>query len=146
MTQRSPIKTLIEIAEKHTDEAAKRLGNAIRAHEETEKKLALLAQYRDDYAQRFQQGASQGLTMAQYKNFQSFIEKLDTAIDGQRQVVKDAEHKIQLARKQWQDHERKRLSYDTLQTRADATLQHKEAKRDQKLTDEHASRSYFYKR
>jgi flagellar FliJ protein len=146
MMQKSPISTLIEIAERETEEAAKQLGKAIRAHEETEKKLALLEQYRGDYAVRFQQGAAKGLTMVQYNNFQSFINKLDSAIEGQRKVVRDAELRIQLVRKQWQDHERKRLSYDTLQNRAQASLQHKEAKRDQKLTDEHASRTYFYKR
>ncbi|MFZ6644657.1 flagellar export protein FliJ [Undibacterium sp. TJN25] len=146
MTQKSPLNTLIEIEEKNTDDAAKRLGNAIRAHEETQKKLALLVQYRDDYDARFQAGAAKGLSITQYHNFQSFIRKLDSAIDGQKQVVKDAENRIQMARKLWQDHERKRLSYGTLQTRAEVSLQNKETKRDQKAMDEHASRSFFYKR
>ena len=146
MTQKSPISTLIEIAEKDTGEAAKRLGKAISAHEETEKKLTLLLQYRDDYAQRFQDGAAKGLSAAQYTNFLSFIGKLDGAIEGQKQVVKDAEHKIHLAKTSWQENEKKRLSYDTLHNRAQMTQQKKEAKRDQKQMDEHAARSFFYKR
>lgn len=146
MMQKSPISTLIEIAENDTSEAAKRLGKAIHAHKETENKLNLLLQYRDDYAQRFQDGAAKGLSAAQYTNFLSFIGKLDSAIEGQKQVVKDAEHKIHLAKTSWQENEKKRLSYDTLHNRAQSAQQKKEAKRDQKQTDERAAHAFFYKR
>lgn len=146
MTRKSPITTLIEIAEKDTDDAAKLLGKAIRAHQETETKLSLLLQYRDDYAQKFQDGAAKGLSAAQYGNFMSFIGKLDGAIEGQKQIVRDAENKIQLAKNAWQGNEKKRLSYDTLQQRTQNALNIKEAKQDQKQTDELAARSYFYKR
>ncbi len=146
MMQKSPISTLIEIAEKASDDAAKRLGKTISAHQETEKQLDLLLQYRDDYQQRFQDGAAKGLSTAQYHNFFSFINKLDAAVDGQKQVVLDAEYKINLARNQWQESEKKRLSYNTLNNRAETSIQKKEAKRDQKQTDEHAARSFFYKR
>lgn len=146
MMQKSPISTLIEIAESASDEAAKRLGKTIHAHQETEKQLSLLLQYREDYQQRFQDGAGKGLSTAQYINFQSFINKLDGAVDGQKLVVRDAEHKINLARNQWQESEKKRLSYNTLNNRAQVSVQKKEAKRDQKQTDEHAARSFFYKR
>ncbi|BBB60506.1 flagellar FliJ protein [Undibacterium sp. KW1] len=146
MALKSPISTLIEMAEKEVDDAAKLLGKAIRAHEDTEKKLSLLQQYRDDYAQRLQDGAAKGLTVSQYTNFLSFLAKLDSAIDGQKQVVMDAEHRIVMARTEWQASEKKRLSYDTLQNRALTVQQKKEAKRDQKQTDEMAARALFYKR
>lgn len=144
--QKSPISTLIEIAVKNSDEAAKRLGKTILAHEETEKQLALLMQYREDYLLKFQNGASNGISTAQYLNFQSFINKLDSAVDGQKQVVANAEYKIKLAREHWQESEKKRLSYNTLNNRALASMHKKEEKRDQKQMDEHAARSFFYKR
>lgn len=146
MALKSPITTLIEMTEKEVDDAAKLLGKAIRAHEDTEKKLNLLQQYRDDYAQRLQDGAAKGLSVSQYTNFLSFLAKLDSAIDGQRQVVMDAAHRIVMAKTEWQASEKKRLSYDTLQNRAQTALQKKEAKRDQKQTDEMAARALFYKR
>ena len=136
---------LIELAENETDDAAKFLGKTIRTHEETEKQLALLIQYRDDYLKRFQDGAASGLSTAQYLNFQSFIYKLDSAVDGQRQIVRDAEYRISIARSQWQACEKKRLSYNTLNNRAQAGAQKKEARQDQKQTDEHAARSFFNK-
>ena len=144
--QKSPISTLIEIAIKNCDEAAKRLGKAILAHEETEKQLSILLQYRDDYALRFQDGASKGISTTQYINFQSFISKLDGAVEGQKQIVGDAEYKIKLARDHWQESEKKRLSYNTLNNRANALMQKKEGQLEQKQMDEHATRSFFYKR
>jgi len=91
MAKKSPIDTLIEIAERETDEAAKRLGKAIRYHEETISKLNLLVQYRDDYDLRFKENAAKGISASQYSNFMSFLEKLDSAVDGQKLVIKEAE-------------------------------------------------------
>jgi len=92
--QKSPMSTMLEIAQKESDTLAKLLGKKIRAHEESEKQLSLLTQYREDYIQRFEIGASAGLSMAQFSNFHAFINKLDTAVDGQKVLVKEAEKQI----------------------------------------------------
>lgn len=146
MATPSAIDTLIELAANATDEAAKRLGLAIRAGEEAEKKLTLLLQYRDDYAARCQANLTVGLTASGYRNFQLFLEKLDQAIGGQQLVLREAQRRIAEARSAWQTSERKRMSYDTLATRAHKEELRKESKRDQKLTDEHAARQGQYKR
>ena len=142
--QKSPISTMIEIAVKNSDDAAKRLGRAIKAHEETEKQLSLLMQYRKDYEYRFQDNAAKGISTSQYLNYQAFINKLDGAVDGQKLVVRDAEHKIKMAREQWQESEKKRLSYNILHNRAVSTQQKQETKLEQKQTDELAARTLFY--
>lgn len=147
MATSSALETLIELATSATDEAAKRLGNAIRATDKAEKKLALLQQYRDDYSARFQAKMAQGgLTPLTFRNFQSFIDKLDAAIEGQLQVVKEAENGVTQERGAWQASERKRMSYDTLATRAMQKEQQRENKRDQKLNDEQAARLVQSKR
>jgi len=145
MAQASPIETLIEIAERETDDAAKRLGNAIRHQEEATGKLNLLLQYRDDYDAKFQASAANGLSASQYGNFLAFLNKLDTAVDGQRKIIEDAENKVDAAKLEWQHCEKKRLSYNTLNKRSKQLEQKKESKRDQKQTDEFAARTYFYK-
>ena len=146
MATYSAINTLIELAVKETDAAAKRLGHAIRSCEEIEQKMSLLLQYRDDYATRFQQSLATGLNAMGYRNFQLFIDKLDAAIASHQLVVLDAKHRIELERSAWQASERKRMSYGTLADRAVKEEQRKEAKRDQKATDEHAARATLYKR
>jgi flagellar FliJ protein len=146
MATSSALDTLIDLATKDTDEAAKRLGQAVRACDETEQKLALLVQYRDDYAARFQQNLTTGLTAAGYRNYQLFLDKLEQAIVGQQQAVRDAQQRIAREKAAWQASERKRMSYGTLATRAQKAQLHKENKRDQKQTDEHAARLLQYRR
>lgn len=146
MATNSALETLIDLATNQTDEAAKRLGRAIRACEDTEQKLAMLVQYREEYEARFKTGMANGLTMAGYRNFQLFLEKLDLAIEGQERIVQDAKQRIVTERSTWQSCERKRMSYDTLATRAEQVEQRKQNKREQKLMDEFATRQANYKR
>ncbi|MFI4939750.1 MAG: flagellar export protein FliJ [Burkholderiales bacterium] len=145
MATPSALQTLIELATSASDEAAKRLGQALRATEKAEKKLALLHQYRDDYAKQFQAKMEQGLSSSNYRNFQAFIVKLDEAITGQQQQVQEAKGGVAVEKGAWQASERKRMSYDTLANREEKKEQHRENKKDQKLNDEHAARQGQYK-
>lgn len=146
MATTSALETLIELAIKETDEASKRLGRAVRTSEEAQQKLVILEQYRDDYAQRFQENLSSGLTAMNYRNFQLFIEKIDHAIAAQQGVVRTTQLRVADARAAWHACERKRMSYDTLVTRARQIEQVRDNRREQKQMDEHASRITFYKR
>ncbi len=146
MATSTALGTLIELATKDTDEAAKRLGKCMKAVEECEQKLELLKQYRDDYAARFQHNLTTGLTATGYRNFQQFLDKLEQAIASQQLVVRDAHARVDRERTAWQNCERKRMSYGTLAERAGKAEQLKENKRDQKQMDEHAARQLLYKR
>ncbi|WP_194723088.1 flagellar export protein FliJ [Noviherbaspirillum malthae] len=146
MAKTSALDTLIELATNQTDEAAKRLGVAVRNCQDTEQKLGLLMQYRDDYEARLRTGMANGMTAMGYRNFQLFLEKLDTAIAGQQQIVDTAKRRIVEERSAWQSSERKRMSYGTLAARKEAVELRKENKRDQKLMDEYANRLANYKR
>jgi flagellar FliJ protein len=142
----SSLNTLIELAENDVENAAKHLGRTIKAKDEAVQQLEMLTQYRADYEARLQNSAQRGLTVSQYANFQGFIGKLDQAIEGQNKLIIDAEYKVELAKKLWQEAEKKRLSFKTLINRAAATELKKENKRDQKQTDERATRTLFYKK
>jgi flagellar FliJ protein len=146
MATRTALDTLIELAQRDADAAAKRLGAALAAAEETEQKLAMLLNYRDDYATRLDAAQMAGITPLAYRNFVAFIGKLDNAINGQREVVKHAHNKSAIEKTGWQACERKRLSYRTLNERAAAEALRIENKRDQKQMDEHAARQAYYKR
>lgn len=146
MAKQSALETLIELAQRETDEAAKRLGAALKAVDESEQKLAMLLGYRDDYALRLDAAQVAGITPMAYRNFVAFMDKLDIAINGQRDVIKHAQHKAATEKAAWQGCERKRLSYRTLNERAASAALHQENKRDQKQMDEHAARQAYYKR
>lgn len=141
MANTSALETLIELAQRESDDAAKRLGAALKAVEEAEQKYQMLLGYRDDYANRLDQQQMAGITPFAYQNFVAFVRKLDNAINGQGEVVKHAKYKSEQEKKAWQESERKRLSYRTLNERALAEAQKIADKRDQKMMDDHAART-----
>lgn len=75
-----------------------------------------------------------------YQNYHNFIDKLDEAISGQQQVVKEAQGRIDAAKAAWQECEKKRASYETLQKRAVLKEMKAASKREQKEVDEFNSR------
>ena len=83
-----------------------------------------------------------GLTVSELNNYQAFISKLDVAIDQQDKSARLLLESVEIAKKQWQDCERKLLTFETLMKRAQSKALAIEAKIDQKLTDEFASRKY----
>lgn len=143
MAKQSALETLIELAQRETDDAAKRLGVALKAVEEAQQKLTMLLGYRDDYAMRLDAAQVAGITPMAYRNFVSFMDKLDNAINGQRDVIKHAEFKAATEKTTWQASERKRLSYRTLNERAAINALKLENKLDQKQMDEHAARQAY---
>jgi flagellar FliJ protein len=146
MASTSQLETLIDLARRETDDAAKRLGAALKAVNDAEEKLNMLIGYRDEYGRKFEASQQAGITPMAYRNFQSFMEKLDSAIRGQQEVLRHTQKRGELEKTNWQTAERKRMSYSTLLDREEAKLQKLEAKRDQKAMDEHAARQAFYKR
>jgi flagellar FliJ protein len=141
MANPSALDTLIELAQRDSDDAAKRLGAALKSVEEAEQKLQMLLGYRQDYADRLDQAQMNGITPFAYANFVAFVGKLDNAINGQQEVLKHAKYKSELEKATWQESERKRLSYRTLNDRAAAEALKIENKRDQKMMDDHAART-----
>ncbi|MCE3263760.1 MAG: fliJ [Pseudoduganella sp.] len=146
MASTQQLETLIDLARRETDDAAKRLGAALKAVADAEEKLNMLVGYREEYGRRFDASQQQGITPMAYRNFQAFMEKLDTAIKGQQDVVRHSKARGDKEKQLWQEAERKRVSFSTLRDRAHAQELKKEAKRDQKAMDEHASRQAFFKR
>lgn len=145
MAQLSALETLIDLAQKDSDAAAKRLGVANKQVEEAEQKLDMLVGYRDEYARKLDAAQVAGITPFAYHNFVAFIGKLDNALNGQREVLKHARFKAESERKTLQESERKRLSYRTLNERAASEALKIQNKRDQKQMDDHAARGARYK-
>ena len=146
MASTSQLETLIDMAQSETDDAAKRLGAALKAVSDAEAKLVMLVGYRDEYSNKFQASQQAGITPMAYRNFQAFMDKLDSAIHGQEEVLRQTRKRGELEKATWQAAERKRVSYSTLRDREETKQQKLEAKRDQKAMDEHASRQAFFRR
>jgi flagellar FliJ protein len=146
MASKAQLETLMDLARRETDDAAKRLGVALKAVDEARQKHEMLVGFREEYVKRFEAAQQAGITPMAYRNFVAFIEKLEVAIKGQLEMIRHAEHRSEQEKAAWQGSERKRMSYSTLNDRADAAALKLENKRDQKQMDEHAARQAYYKR
>lgn len=146
MATPTALDTLIDLAQRDVDAAARRLGAALQQVEAAEQKLQMLLGYRDEYAVRLEAAQMNGITPLAYHNFVAFLAKLDNAVAGQREVLKHAQHKSGAEKQAWQASERKRLSYRTLSERAAQQALKLDNQRDQKLMDAHAARSAHYRK
>jgi flagellar FliJ protein len=146
MASKAQLETLMDLARRETDDAAKRLGIALKAVDDARQKHQMLVGFLEEYVKKFEAAQLAGITPMAYRNFQAFIEKLEVAVKGQLDMIKHAEYRGEQEKMVWQASERKRMSYSTLNDRADAAALKLENKRDQKQMDEHAARQAYYKR
>ena len=139
MTKRSALDTLLELAQTRTDDAARRLGALNTQGVDMETKLALLTEYWNEYSARFQISMQQGITAADWRNYQEFLNKLDAAIVQQREVVAATRQRVEAGQVAWQSAKRTLKSYDTLAQRQAGAEMLRMARHEQKETDERAS-------
>lgn len=139
MTKRSALDTLLELAQTRTDDAARRLGALNTQGVDMETKLALLTEYWNEYSARFQISMQQGITAADWRNYQEFLNKLDAAIVQQREVLAATRQRVEAGQVAWQSAKRTLKSYDTLAQRQAGAEMLRMARHEQKETDERAS-------
>jgi flagellar FliJ protein len=143
MPQKLPLDTLTELARIRTDDAARRLGQLQTATLGAHQKLDLLVQYRKDYHDQLDALMRHGLPAAQWRNYRAFLTTLDGAIDQQRAVAAQADNRLDHGRTDWQHQKRKLNSFDTLSDRVRQQEMLVQAKREQRDSDERASRKFF---
>lgn len=135
------LQQLIELAQRHSDNAARALGVTHTRERDEGGKLQLLLDYRRDYQLRFQQAAGAGLNLQEWHNYHEFIRKLDAAIQQQQEVLVQYQRKMAQCRTEWHAANRKLKSYDTLSQRRQQVERTKERKREQREQDELAARN-----
>lgn len=142
MAKSTVIDTLIELTSQKSEEAAKALSVALQQQKQSAEKLSLLNQYKTEYMARLNMQMREGLNVQALVNFQNFLNDLDLAVQQQQRAHHADNDAVKTMQRNWQDLERKKLSYGTLADRANATLMAKTNKQEQKLMDEMASRSH----
>jgi len=140
MTKPSPLATLIGLAQDDVDAAAQRLGRLTRERDDVKQQLDALITYRDEYHARFTESARSGMAAGNVRNFQAFIDTLDTAIAQQQRLYEQALARLEAAKPEWRHQKQKLGSYEVLQARGDAAEARQTARREQRDTDEHAAR------
>ncbi|MFK4442119.1 flagellar FliJ protein [Caballeronia udeis] len=140
MSKHLPIKTLINLAEEELEAATKKLGKLQQERDEVETQLNSLVTYRDEYHARFTASAQEGTTAQTLRNFQAFVDTLDSAISQQRVLLVGANQRLEAAKPEWQQRKQKLGSYEVLAARGELVKAKHEARIEQRDSDEHASK------
>jgi flagellar FliJ protein len=142
MAQKFTLQPLLDLVRDRADEATRRLGMLVRAEQNAQKRLDLLAQYRAEYAQKFRDAQSEGMTLQAWRNYQEFIDRIDLAISQQSTQVEIAAQNTAAGQEDWKALNTKLKALDTLAARQMAVYLKKEAKQEQKQLDELAGRQF----
>jgi len=142
MSRTPALNVLIDVANEAVDEAAKSLQKAASEREQAQEQLEMLNSYRLDYAQRLLDSAEEGLTASNYLNFRRFLSTLDDAISQQNSIVTQSESRLEAGRQQWYAEKRRLSAYEALNTRQRQQHALREARREQRASDEIAANLY----
>ena len=142
MSESFPLQPLLDLANNRMDEAARKLGELIASEHAVEEKLALLVDYRKEYHARFVEAVRNGIGPDAWRNFSAFLGKLDDAIAQQQLIVSDSRQRTVQGQQEWVDQRNKVKAFDTLSHRHQSVQARKEAKQEQRLTDEHAAKQF----
>lgn len=140
MSRQFTLQPLLELMRDRADEASRQLGRLIASEQNARSRLELLQQYRAEYAQRFQEAQTQGLSLQAWQNYLDFLGKIDEAIAQQQGHVDHAAQETATGQANWKAQNTRLKAIDTLAIRHQRALSHKELKQEQKQLDEYSSR------
>lgn len=140
MPRRFPLQPLLDLAQDHTDEAARNLHKLKAIWQEAEEKLRQLVGYREDYRTRLLQATKLGMQANSLKDYHLFLGKLEVAIRHQMDEVAACERRWEEGRHEWQAKQRKLKAFDTLSQRHLLGERKREDKREQHEQDELSGR------
>lgn len=133
------LKRLLEHAQQQLDDSATKLARLNLKQQESEKTLKLLVDYRRSYQNRFMASAGEGIDPVEWRNYQAFIGKLDTAIDEQQKVVARSLQHTAAGHAEFHAHRRRLKSYGTLAQRHQLDHAAQLSKQEQRQQDEHTT-------
>lgn len=139
MNRSDRLQPVAAIAERKEKDAASALGEARQAVSIEEKRFQDLVQYRQEYISDFQRKGRAGLTGAAIKQFQSFLLRLDQAVEQQRERIQGAQTQVTGKVAQWQQKLGQSRALGQVVNQLSQQEQHERDKKDQRSLDDRAA-------
>ena len=136
MPRRFPLQPLLDLAQNHTDAAARDLQTLKVKWQEAEEKLRQLTSYREDYRARLLQTTKLGMQAGSLRDFHLFLGKIEVAIRQQAEEVERCKKRWEDGRHEWQVRQRKLKAFDTLSQRHLSSERKREDRLEQREQDE----------
>jgi flagellar FliJ protein len=128
------------VAQSRENEAARELGESQRRMRDQESKLGDLKRYHQEYLERFETTARQGMSAKQMQEYRVFLEKLDRAIKEQEKVVLASKSECVNRKEQWQHKHVRTQALGKVMDRFRTAEQKAVDKREQDETDDRNQR------
>ena len=145
MAARFHLQPLLELAQQRSEDAAQTLQRLKQVWQEAELKLSQLETYLDEYRMRLQESTQNGLAIDQWRDYQTFIVKLEIAIKTQGEEIERCRLRWEQSQIEWQTREREAKAYGTLRVRHQSAEQAKELRQEQRQQDEFARNQHHRK-
>lgn len=142
MPRRFTLQPLLDLAQSHSETAARALSALTARWQEAEEKLRQLLAYQESYRARLQQTVGQGMSATAWRDYQAFMSKLDAAIKQQEEVVARCKSQWEAGRCEWLAHRRKLKAFDTLSQRHRRSEAKRAEKGEQREQDEFARKIF----
>lgn len=141
MKKSQRLKVIIELHARQERDALEALGVVQQKLRDQQAQLENLQDYRLEYLGKFAERQQLGIPISQLMEFRAFADKLDMAIESQRQMVNNVERDVQRARKHWEESRQRTKSLQKVSDLALAEELKVEQKREQAEQDDRAARS-----
>jgi len=134
---------LIKLAEDKQAAAAERMRQAQGKVLDAMNRQEQLENFRNEYRERLTTGGMKGMSIAQWQDFQKFLGRLDEAVRIQQGDTEFAKQRFIMERQAWRNEHKKLKAYEKLLEREREREQLVQARREQKMTDEFATRRFW---
>lgn len=141
MTRSDRLAPVQKVLEQSEQQRARELGEGQRRLQEAEARLAELENYHGEYQVAYRRRAEDGTSVTRLRDFQSFLARLQLAIEQQQAVVAKTREQVQNQRSNWQGAARQVKAVESVVQRWHSAEQRVGERREQKETDERAQRS-----
>ena len=137
----APLMSLLGQAERERDAALADAQRGRVAHRTAEEQAEQLVAYRLDYEARYRERFSRQSAIEVFQSYQNFLGRLSMAVEQQRQAVEQAARRVEALEVTVREQELRVASVRKLLERRLAELRLATDRREQKQTDEFASRA-----
>ncbi len=138
-------KPLHNLAQQSEDVAAQTLGKIQRELSNHHLKLSELMKYYEDYTQRFNEQAVNGMSIIQVQSYQKFISQLEIAITEQKKHISLITEACDSSRADWTVERQKTQVLEKVMTRFQKQEQQILNRQEQRLSDEHVANQFWHK-
>jgi len=133
--------TLLQHAQAERDRARAAYEAALAAQRATQAQAQMLLAYRREYESRWSRQFSEYGEMELVRSYHGFMQRLTHAVDHQQSADQHADEKLAAAQALWRTREIRLASIRKLIERRQAAARSEHQRRDQKLSDELATRA-----